>query len=524
MKKFLLSIVGFCLCLICAFSAVGCKPTDYGKTTTDTTSVLANGGTTVVYNNELYFVNGILANDGETNGGTIGSIYKVAIEAEGKIAKDATYTKVVDALVGYNKGSINIIGDFLYYTTPGVGENRKGEVLYNKTRFMRINLTNNKTQEIYKTEQNSADEAVTFAYYKTGETLDKLHLVVYEATSKTLKSFKIDNKIETVFEKENVTSAVFSENFESNKDADNFVFYTMAAEKDAVDTNTNRVYRIGSDGANEALINDNANLTLEGVKAGKLLVTATFGSGKEQVTNTYAVAVTSETKNGDITIASAENSKNPHVNSDRYIICRNDYETLMYIEEADGAIAILYLEGKNLIYEKFTGNTSSEISYIIHTFATTPTLNFVGTWVDSKDDNNGYAVFINKNGSKNIVYKIRYTFNSEAECVAEREEPKDLTTSNVKVESTSSSSDELKLGNMQAEIIGNYVYVFVTDEDKNVLLHRVNLYTPKEIADQETSGGQQGGAGESGEGEDESEDKEDDLKVKAAELVGGSEI
>lgn len=516
MKKILLSIVGFCLCAICAFSAVGCKPADYGITSTDTSKVVGNGGSTVLYDGNLYFANGIGTNDGEHNGGTIGSIYKVAVDQDGKIAEDAKYTKVVDALVGYNKGSINIIGDFLYYTTPGVGENKTGEILYKKTRFMRKNLVNGKTQEIYKTADNNADEAVTFAYYKTGENFGTLNLVVYEATSKTLKSFKIGNEIETVFSKENITSAVFSETMGSTTDcAENFVFYTMAADENAVDTSTNRVYRIGADGSNETLINDNASLTLEGVRAGKLIVNATFGSVK----NTYAVPVTTQTQNGDVKIADPSNSKNPHQESFKYVISCNEYSTLMYINEADGSIAILYLEGLNLIYEKFGGNTSSSVSYIIHTFGTTPTMKFVGTFADSHDENNGYAIFINKVDSKNIVYKIRYTFENEEDCLAERQEPEKLTTTDAKVESSdSSSSDSLKLGNMLPEVIGNYVYIFASDEDKNVLLHRVNVYTPTEIKEQ-TPPTEEPGDGAEGE-----EEEKEDLSIKAAELVGGAEI
>ena len=519
MKKFLLGFIGFCLCAVCAFSAVGCKPTDYGTTTTDTTKVVANGGSSVVYDGNLYFVNGIGTNDGEHNGGTIGSIYKVAVDADGKIAEDATYTKVVDALVGYNKGSINIIGDFLYYTTPGTGENKTGEVLYNKTVFMRKNLVNGKTQEIYKTADNNKDEAVTFAFYKTGENQSTLNLVVYEATSKTLKSFKIGNEIETVFSKENITSAVFSETMGSASDnAENFVFYTMAAETNAVDTSVNRVYRIGADGSSDTLINDNASLTLEGVKAGKLLLSATFASQK----SIYAFNVTSNTQNGDITIAATNDSKTPHEKSFEHIICASDFDTLVYIEEADGSLAVIYLQGNNLTYAKYTGNTAPSVTYTIHRFSSTPTINFVGTFTDSHDDGNGYLVFINEVSSKQHVYKIRYTFANEAECLEKREEkPTQLTESNIRVEESSSSSeDAFKLGNLVPKIVGNYVYVFVNDEDKNVLMHRVNVYTPKELNEQNPPVQDP----DAGEGEDGEKDKEDELKITDAELVGGPEI
>lgn len=510
MKKILLSIVGFCLCAVCAFSVVGCTH-DYGKTTTDTTKVTSNGGSVVKYNDYLYFVNGIGTNDGENNGGTIGSIYKVAISESGEIADDAKYEKVVDCLVGYNKGSITIIGDFLYYTTPGTGKNKTGELLYNKTVFMRKNLSTGKTQEIYKTEQNSADESVTFAFYKTGESRDVLNLVVYEATSQTLKSFKIGNKIETVFSKENVTNAVFSETMGSEEDnAENFVFYSMSAEDNAIDTNTNQIFRVGADGKNNTLINNNANISLEGVKAGKLIFTATFGTSPAQSKNTYAITITSATKNGDIKIVDDNNSKNPAGSSDS-IICRNDYSTLMYVTESDNKIGTIYLENNNLMYTRYDGETAPELSYTIYTFQSSPTLTFIGTYNDAEDDDNGYAIFINKDGSDYSVYKIRYTFDSVADCLAHNPEPEKLTTSNVKVESTSSSSssDSFKYGNLVPKMIDNYIYVFVTDEDKNVLLHRVNFYTPEELNEQNPSA---------------EEPDDEDLELKDAQLIGGSKI
>lgn len=510
MKKVLLSIIGFCLCAVCAFGVIGCTP-NYGKTTTDTTKVTSNGGSVVKYDGYLYFVNGIGTNDGENNGGTIGSIYKVAISDNGEIAKDAKYEKVVDCLVGYNKGSITIIGDFLYYTTPGTGKNKTGELLYNKTVFMRKNLSTGKTQEIYKTAENSADESVTFAFYKTGEQQDVLNLVVYEATSKTLKGFKIGNKIETVFSKENITNAVFSETMGSKDDnAENFVFYSMSAEENAIDTNTNRIFRIGADGSNDTLINDNANLSLEGVRAGKLLLTATFGSSSD-IKNTYAISVTSTTKNGDINIVEQNNSQNPTGRADD-IICKNDYSTLMYVTEANGQIAVVYFEEKSncLVYTIYNNQTAPEMTYTIYEFQTAPTLTFVGTYNDPEDNDNAYAVFINKDGSNYSVFKIRYSFANEAECKAENPEPEKLTTSNIKVEdSSSSSSSSFKFGNLVPKMVDNYVYVFVTDEDKNVLLHRVNFYTPEELNEQNPP---------------EEEPEDEDLELKEAELIGGSKI
>ena len=498
MKKILLSIIGFVLCTACMFTAVGCKPKDYGETTTSTTGVTANGGSSVVYDGHLYFTNGFASNDGKTNGGTIGSIYKVAIANDGSIAEDATYTKVVDALVGYDKGSINIIGDFLYYTTPGTGENNKGEVLYNKTAFMRYNLVNGKTQEIYKTADNNADESVTFAYYKTGAENKTLNLVVYESVSKTLKSFKIGNEIETVFEKTDVKSAVFSDKMgvSEQDSADRYVFYTLAAKENAIDTTVNRVYRIGADGSNEALINDNANLSLLCIRAGKLLFTTTFGTS----TNTYAYKVVADTKNGDITIAKDGDSTIPHINSDRYVVCRNKYDDIVFLEEGD-KVGTLYMDGDTLTYARFNGGSAAELTYSICTIS--GDVQFVGTFEDSYDSK-GYLTYIVTEGGENHLYKVRYTFTSQTDVQDENPEHEQLSTSNIKID-----TEDVKYGNMLPEIIDEYAYVFVTDEDNKVFLHRINLHTPEEIEEHNPSS--------------EPVDEED-LEIGAAEIVGGSRI
>ena len=519
MKKFLFSLLSICLCAVCAFSLVGCKK-DLSKTTTDTTNVTANGGSSVIYNNYLYFTNGVVKNDGKKNGGTMGSIYKVELQADGTIAEDATYTKVVDSLVGYEKGSINIIGDFLYYTTAGTGKNKSGEVLYSKTKFMRYDLKNDQTQQIYVTADNNADEAVTFAYYKTGSDYSKLNLVVYEATSKTLKSFAICDEITEVFSKSEVQSAVLSENMGVGKTADSaekYVFYTLNCEKDAINQNTNRAYKITADGNEDTLINDNANLKLEGIFANKLLVSATFTLSSSTVENTYAFEVTSQTKNGDLKVADPINSKNPHIESDRYIVSRNSYDNSMYIEEVDGSIGLLYVHNKTLRYSKYNGGTEPAVDLDIFTFDNVSNFKFIGSFKDDKDSNNTYVVLSNSTNSKNTVYKIRVNFANQDDVDAEKPDITKLSTTNIVLtQSTdSSSSDSKDLGNMMPKLINKYVYVFAQDEDKNILLHRVNVYTPEEVAEQNPP------VEEPGDGEEEGEDK---LEVGEAELIGGPEI
>ena len=289
MKKFLLGIFSICLSVICALGFVGCGAPKYSETTTDTTKVSANGGISCVYNGELYFVNGTADNDGTHNGGTLGSVYKVAIGDDGTIAEDATYSKVVDALVGQKNGSIFIFGDFLYYSAPSTGKNESGKVQYGRTKFYRKDLLTGAVQEIYATAGADESESLTYAYYKYGQSNSKLAFVIYEGTSKTLKSFEINSEIKTNFVKTDVASVALSEKFGvGDNNADNFVFYSLAAESNAVDTNTNRVYRVLPDGTGDTLLSDNANISLLGVRNGKLLITTSFGTSPNQTTYIYA--------------------------------------------------------------------------------------------------------------------------------------------------------------------------------------------------------------------------------------------
>ncbi len=506
MKKVLLSIVSVCLCMVCVFSFVACKPKDYGTTTTDTSRVTSNGGSSVIYNGELYFVNGSATNDGNHNGGTMGSIYKVAVKDNGEIADNASYQKVVDCLVGYKNGSITIIGDFLYYAKPSTAKNKKGEILYNRTVFERKNLANGLTQEIYTTAENSESEEVSYAYYKHN---GSVNLIVYEKTAATLKSLKMGNQITTSFALDKVTSAVFSDNMGESKtgniSADNYIFYTLAAEENAVNTQTNRVYRISADGSNKLLLQDDAQVSLLCVSAGKLVFSVSFGSGSNKIDYIYAYDVNQNTTERALSVVDSVNGKNPSENSINNLVSTSTYEDIIFLEEGTNLneLAILFIDGKVLRYLKYNkGTIVKDIK--LYTFASTPTLEFVDTYTDnSLNKSRKFAIFTNKesSSSSSYLYKIEFGFDNQDQVNDASPEPVQLSLSKI--------NDAI--GNLVPKMIGNYIYVFSTDEDKNVLQYRVNFYTPKDLEEQNPSGG---------------DDKptDEDLKVKEGVLLGGANL
>lgn len=492
MKKFFTGLFALCMCAVCALSLVACGA-KYSETTVDTTNVSANGGMSLVYNDELYFVNGKLDNDGKNNGGnTVGSVYKVALDQEGKIAEDATYTKVVDALVGFQNGSIHIFGDYLYYVAPSTARNNKADVLYKKTKFMRKDLVNGTTQEIYGTEEST--DTLTYAYYVVGE---KLLLVVYDKTSKTIVSVEVGTEMKKTCVIESVASAIFSDNFgkSSTENADNFIFYTRAVDENNPDQNTNRLYFAKPDGSKQTLLCDTANLSLLTIRAGKLLVTASFGSSPDDSTEIYAFDITSETQK--IVVSDEGNSKAQSVSAFKQVVSYKTYDDVIFVED-DGNVGMYCLTGNVLAYVQYDGTSTSPTKYIeLYTFSSTPSLDMIGLFTDTEDSNHVYCLFSNSN----VVYKIRVDFDSQTEVDGENPEPKKLSTTNINTDSSN--------GLLVPKIVGNYVYVLAKKDD-DVLLQRINIWTPKELNDRLDPA--------------EQETDQTKLEVKEAEVVGGKDL
>ena len=88
MKKFIKCVLSVALVFVIAFSVTGCKK-KISSTTTDTDKVMSvdgkstNGGTTVVYDGYLYFINGTKTNDGTNAKDNVrGAVYRVSYDEE----------------------------------------------------------------------------------------------------------------------------------------------------------------------------------------------------------------------------------------------------------------------------------------------------------------------------------------------------------------------------------------------------------------------------------------------------------
>ena len=280
MKKILKTCLVILVAVCVSFPLVACKK-KVSPTTTNVDSVKivngvnTNGGLSVVHGEYLYFINGVKTNDGSSlTDNTRAAICRVKYNTQtGETTGDMEV--VIDELVGYANGSINIFGDYLYYVTPCSDKNSNATVLYNKTAFKRYDLVNEKSYTLYTTELNSSSETIKYAYYVSGETIN---LLVYEKTNATLKSLKIDAEVTTNYVIEEVTDCLFSENYgkpttSKEVDANSFVFYTKAPETQDAQQTGSRVFKTSPVTNNSALISKGATITLKTIRAGKLLYT-----------------------------------------------------------------------------------------------------------------------------------------------------------------------------------------------------------------------------------------------------------
>lgn len=464
MKKILKLTLSVALAFVCIFSFTACKK-KVSDTTVDTSKVLSvngvntNGGMTVVHDGYLYFINGVKNNDGTTlEDNTQAAICRVKFNASTNAVDDDTYEVVVDNLVGYKNGSIHFFGDYMYYATPCTDKNNKATVLYNKTTFMRYDLVNEKSYEIYTTVKNDAEETISYAYYVVG---DNLYLVVYEKNNATITSLKVGKDVETAYVLSDITSCVLSENTGkcvttgASKDANNFVFYTKAHEDVSLDPvqTGNKVYRTAP----------SANTSVEVYKGGESISILSIRNGSlvyASGTKLYAKKIAG-TEADSLTLADSNVIDHKYSSDTSY----------MFIENTDGSISVLFYDSKAYNLNIITWKDGVLETVTIQEFSKDDKFEFITIAkiteteepANEGDDPITHEVtnLIYINNKK--LYKIEIAFDGDySESVFA--EPILLTNSEV-----SSAT-----GLIVPEVIGDYIYV-MSSLDSKTYLHRTDI-------------------------------------------------
>lgn len=481
MKKILKGCLSFVLAFTVIFSLTACK-TKLSKTTIDTSKVKVvngvstNGGITAMYKGYLYFINGTKTNDGTSSTGNKRSaICRVKYNEETGEVNKKSYEVVVDDLVGYEDGSLYFFGDFLYYATPCSQKNNKASVLYNKTTFKRYDLVNKKSHEIFTTSLNDESETISYAYYVVG---DSLNLVVYESTAATITSLRVGDEIKTNYVIEEVGSCVLSENNGicqtegKTVDANSYVFYTLSHDLyEEIQTGV-KVYKTSPKSNNSKLIaNNGESVSLVAIRAGKLIYSVGELLYADVITDSKTEQLSFNTKN---------------------IISYLTYDNVIFVENDDNSISLLTYDPDTyqvVINKIVNGVVVPEEHHIINVLSKAEKFEFVTiatvdevvveddeetTDVDETETQRvKFLVYI----ADSTLYKLEISREEEVSAdekefvLSKHTQPIKLSTTTVQAAS----------GLLVAEAIGNYMFVYGTDDDKKVYMYQVDL-TIKENA------------------------------------------
>ncbi|MEG1581815.1 MAG: hypothetical protein RR334_01470 [Clostridia bacterium] len=445
MKKFFTSLCVVLFAVVSLFTFTACG-NELIESSNSTIGVYSNGGTSVISGGYLYFVNGTKANDGKVNtfNNVIqGGIYRLPVDANNNI-KDGTSLNnaelVVSSLVGFDKGSIFVFGDYIYFATPSIQKNQSGEVLYGLTAFYRKNINGGNPELMYTTAKSA--DTIDYTYYPVGD--NSLYLVIYEKEGAVLKSIRMGKNVKDA---QVIASGIKGYIFpdETQKTGNNaYIYYTTTADIASSYDGVN-AYKVKPSNTDKVLIGTGKEYSLLTIRGENLF---------------YSV------KEGENTIIHISDlSKNLDISTD-IVISYKSYDKILFL--ADGSIiysdetveskpVVMYLKWENSVltsYKVYEGKTT-----------------FIG--VTSKNDT-GYLVFVDSSDSS--INSIDYTTSDKT------------LRENIEVTLLSDDAFVETKGNMTTEIIGNYVYGFVekavgTSTTKKVYMYRVSLDANKKEVD-----------------------------------------
>ena len=503
MKKIFKNLLCVAVAFVCLFGFTACK-TKISDTSVDISKTLSdgkttNGGLTVKYGEYLYFINGTKTNDGKSaKGNTRGAICKVKLDEKGKAVKD-TYEIVVDNLVGYDNGSLSIFGDYLYFTTPNDDVNYQDTKLNYETKFMRYDLVNKKTYELYTTKQNSSSEKIAYAYYMVGDELD---LLVYETSAATVTSIKIDTKVTINYVISDAKSCIFSDNYGTcvtsgaTVDANNFVYYTKNVDVyEDGRTSGNKVYKVSPNTNNSSLISGDENnqdretlnksVSLLSVKSGKLVYSAKSVNDDNTIIYSQLITSGNDTLNfsGIVSYKSYDNAifMDNDDGSVTAIVFDTDSNEVKYLKADESnkyevnPIIINVLKGISS-GSSSSGSSSSESKISFVGLATlTEELPKDGSSEETVESKATYLIYV----YSNAVYKLEVMRDGE---VSQLTQPVKLSKSTVNAPT----------GTLIPDVVGNNLYIFAKELDEknketsNIYLYQVDLTIKDDSTDYAT--------------------------------------
>lgn len=228
MKKKVIIIIAVMLVAILALA--GCE--SYKNATFDrgdTSAVVeSNGGSVVKQGDYVYFINGYAdyqskAQDNWFGNVVKGAIMRIKVADMGDMSKAETIVPKSVVSSAANTG-FSIYGNYIYYVSPSVKEDRSGKVQTDDLQFLRTDLNGQNTQVILEIEGGKATQ---YKYTSKGLVYVKDSKLYFKSTD--AKSFKKGKDGQQIAEDVTVFMPV-SKTYKGEISADEAVFYTKSSE------------------------------------------------------------------------------------------------------------------------------------------------------------------------------------------------------------------------------------------------------------------------------------------------------
>ena len=225
MKKFITTLC-LILCLLMAFSAVGCTGKEW-KVGYAGGEVSSNGGFSVEVGDYVYFINGIATATDKNDFGTPvkGSLVRMK-KADLKNPQEATSAEVVVPKLfasSYYQAGVSIFNDYVYYASPNADTNKKGEVLNSQIVFYKTKLDGTGTTKILTCDSLSQE----YKFVQVGQEIYLITVTASSTESNATYALKVYNANTgaKLFEKEDADSYAIPTELSLSADL-GYIFFT----------------------------------------------------------------------------------------------------------------------------------------------------------------------------------------------------------------------------------------------------------------------------------------------------------
>jgi hypothetical protein len=227
MKKKVILIIA--VILVAAFVLAGCesyknKTFDRGDTSQP---VESNGGSVVKQGEYIYFINGYAdyqskAQDNWFGNVVKGAIMRIKVSDMGDMTKAETIVPK-SVLSGSSNTGFSIYGNYIYYVSPSVKEDRSGTVQTDDLQFLRTDLNGQNTEVILEIEDGKSTQ---YKYTSKGLVYVKDSKLYFKSTEKKIKKKKEGQLIAEDVTVYMPTNAYYK----GATTTDDVVFYTKSSE------------------------------------------------------------------------------------------------------------------------------------------------------------------------------------------------------------------------------------------------------------------------------------------------------